>query len=107
MPSSSAHRGTARSGSTSTGCRPAARSSSSAATVDRAGAGTPAPNSAVVASRGATALANDPEMTVPAGDCFVRLQVVTSSGAVVAFGQPIWLLAAAPAGVPPARVLAG
>jgi hypothetical protein len=76
--------------------------------VDRAGAGTPAPNSAVVATRSATALANDPELALPAGDdCFVRLQVVTSAGAVVAFGQPIWLLAEEPAGVPANRLVAG
>lgn len=77
-------------------------------TVDRAGAGTPAPNSAVIASLGETDLVNDPELTLPAGDdSFYRLQVVTSSGAVVAFGQPVWLFAEEPAGVPAGRLVAG
>lgn len=76
--------------------------------VDHAGVGTPAPNSAVVATRGATALANDPEWILPAGDdCFVRLQVVNASGAVVAFGQPIWAFADLPLGVAANRLVAG
>jgi hypothetical protein len=47
-----------------------------------------------------------PPVALPARvDCFVRAQVVTSSGAVVAFGQPVWMLRAAPpsTGIPPRR----
>jgi hypothetical protein len=62
------------------------------------------PSSAVLATRDAGHL-GDP-VSVPAGDCFVRAQVVTGSGAVIGFGQPIWLLEEAPpTGVPNGRLV--
>jgi hypothetical protein len=77
--------------------------------VDYAGTPTPVPNTAVVATLTAEQLAASPDISLPADDDgFVRAQVVTSSGAVVGFGQPIWMLSAAPAtGVPNRRLVGG
>jgi hypothetical protein len=73
--------------------------------VDHAGIADPTPNVAVVATLGARDLSASSELTIDTqDDCFVRLQVVDPTGAVVAFGQPIWALKAAPPpGVPAAR----
>ncbi|MGZ4540414.1 MAG: hypothetical protein ACXVXS_14955, partial [Blastococcus sp.] len=59
----------------------------------------------VLASKAAGDLQKSQEVRLDAGeDCFVRLQVVGADGAVVAFGQPTWLLRKAPPhGVPAAR----
>jgi hypothetical protein len=73
--------------------------------VDYAGPSTPHPDTKVLASKGATDLGKSQEVRLDAGDdCFVRLQVVNSDGAVVAFGQPTWLLRTPPPhGVPASR----
>jgi hypothetical protein len=73
--------------------------------VDRAGGADPAPGTTVVRSLAATDVARTPEVALDvSGDCFHRLQVTDRSGAVVAYGQPIWLLGAPPpTGVPAAR----
>jgi hypothetical protein len=73
--------------------------------VDLAGPATPTPNTRVLSSRGAGDLASSRTFPVDTGDgCFVRLQVVDAGGAIVAFGQPTWLLTAPPShGVPAAR----
>jgi hypothetical protein len=75
--------------------------------VDYAGTGTPAPNTAVLASKSASALGSKAELTLDAGEeSFVRLQVVDRDGAIVAFGQPTWLLRKVPPhGVPKARTI--
>jgi hypothetical protein len=73
--------------------------------VDYAGPNTPDPGTEVVGRLGARDLSARSEVTVDTADeCFVRLQVVDGSGAVVAFGQPTWALKAEPAtGIPEAR----
>ena len=73
--------------------------------VDHAGAGTPEPNTSVLATRSASALGSPAELRLDAGEeCFVRLQVVDRDGAIVAFGQPTWMLRHEPPhGVPAAR----
>jgi hypothetical protein len=73
--------------------------------VDYAGVGTPDPNTTVLASKSASDLGSKAELTVDAGEeSFLRLQVVDRHGAVVAFGQPTWLLRREPPhGVPKAR----
>jgi len=73
--------------------------------VDYAGLSTPRPDTKVLASKGAGDLQKSAEVPLDAGDdCFVRLQVVRADGAVVAFGQPTWLLRNAPPhGVPAGR----
>ena len=73
--------------------------------VDYAGTGSPVPNTTVVSTRGASDLATP--VTIDTGDdCFVRLQVVNSAGAVIGFGQPTWALHSQPAtGVPAARLV--
>lgn len=75
--------------------------------VDYAGVGTPAPNTAVLASKSAKDLDSKAELALDAGEeSFVRLQVVDGDGAVVAFGQPTWLLRHEPPhGVPKARTI--
>ena len=77
--------------------------------VDYAGTANPRPNTAVLTSRTAAQLASDPTFVLPADDdVFVRAQVVTSSGAVVGFGQPIWQIREEPStGVPAGRLVAG
>jgi hypothetical protein len=59
----------------------------------------------VLASKSAKDLASKAEVGVDAGEeSFVRLQVVDRNGAVVAFGQPTWLLRREPPhGIPKAR----
>jgi hypothetical protein len=71
--------------------------------VDYAGTASPTPNTTVLRTLGA----NETSLTVDTGDdCFVRLQVVNSSGAVIGFGQPTWALHSPPAtGVPAARLV--
>jgi hypothetical protein len=72
--------------------------------VDYAGGSAPRPNTAVVASFTAAEVASNPQLILPADDDgFVRAQVVTSAGAVVAFGQPVWMLRTAPSTGVPAR----
>ena len=70
--------------------------------VDHAGTGDPNPNVAVVTRLGARDLSSSSDVAIDTGeDCFVRLQVIDRTGAVVAFGQPIWTLKAPPPdGVP-------
>ena len=72
--------------------------------VDRAGVADPTPGTTVVATLGAGEL--DRAGAVPldvSGDCFHRLQVIDGAGAVVAYGQPIWLLGQEPSGGVPER----
>ena len=73
--------------------------------VDYAGTAAPVPDTAVVAQYTADQLAANDLLPVDGTqECFYRLQVLDGSGAVVAFGQPIWLLHTAPStGVPAAR----
>ena len=73
--------------------------------VDYAGTGDPNPNVAVVTRLGARDLSSSSDVAIDTGeDCFVRLQVIDRTGAVVAFGQPIWTLKAPPPdGVPTPR----
>jgi hypothetical protein len=67
--------------------------------VDRAGAADPGPGTTVVKSLAAGDLARAPELSLDvSGDCFHRVQVTDRSGAVVGYGQPIWLLGATPPG---------
>jgi hypothetical protein len=75
--------------------------------VDYAGVGTPEPNSTVLASKSASDLRSKAELKLDAGEeSFVRLQVVDRAGAVVAFGQPTWLLRREPPhGIPKARTI--
>jgi hypothetical protein len=73
--------------------------------VDFAGIDDPHPNTTVVTRLGARDL--EARTSVPidtTDDCFVRMQVIDGTGAVVAFGQPIWTLKATPpVGIPQAR----
>jgi hypothetical protein len=72
--------------------------------VDRAGTASPTPNTVVGPTLDASALALSNEVPVDTSDdCFLRLQVVNSAGAVVAFGQPTWVLQSDPGGVPADR----
>jgi hypothetical protein len=73
--------------------------------VDRAGTADPSPRTAVVRTLGAADLSRTAEVPLDVdGDCFHRLQVTDRGGAVVAYGQPIWLLAEEPPqGVPDRR----
>ena len=77
--------------------------------VDYAGTAAPRPTPPCWASRTAAELASDPTFALPADDdVFVRTQVVTSSGAVVGFGQPIWQIREEPTtGVPTRRRVTG
>ncbi len=77
--------------------------------VDYAGTASPVPNTSVVRTLGATDLAGSATVSIDtATDCFVRLQVVDSSGAVVGFGQPAWALRTQPTGgVPADRLVTG
>ncbi len=71
--------------------------------VDYAGAAVPAPDTAVVASYPAAALAGGSvALSVDTGaSSFVRTQVRDAGGAVVALSNPVWLLREAPpAGIP-------
>lgn len=76
--------------------------------VDHAGTTEPRPNTAVVASRTSDQLDSDPTIPLPRDDDgFVRAQVVTGSGEVVGFGQPIWSIREEPStGVPSRRLAA-
>jgi len=72
--------------------------------VDHAGTADPTPGTTVVKSLAATDLARTPSLPLDvSGDCFHRVQVTDRDGAVVAYGQPIWLLGAPPAGGVPSR----
>jgi len=73
--------------------------------VDHAGTADPTPGTTVVKSLAATDLARTPSLPLDvSGDCFHRVQVTDRSGAVVAYGQPIWLLGTPPPlGVPTRR----
>ena len=64
-------------------------------------------NTTVLTTLGASDLASP--VTIDTGEeCFVRLQVVDSAGAVIGFGQPTWALHTPPAtGVPGTRLVAG
>jgi hypothetical protein len=75
--------------------------------VDYAGTGSAVPNTTVVHTLGAGDLAT-PLTVDTTDDCFVRLQVVDSAGAVIGFGQPTWALYSEPTtGVPAARLVTG
>jgi hypothetical protein len=71
-------------------------------TVDNAGTGTPTPNTTVVRTLGASDLESSNLVPIDTGeDCFHRLEVINSAGAVVGFGQPIWVLKSEPStGIP-------
>jgi hypothetical protein len=73
--------------------------------VDRPGTADPTPGTTVVRSLGASDLSRAGEVPLEVdGDCFHRLQVTDRAGGVVAYGQPIWLLAEEPSqGVPERR----
>jgi hypothetical protein len=73
--------------------------------VDYAGLRAPDPNTTTVKTLGARDLASSDEVVIDTtDDCFVRLQVTDRAGAIVAFGQPTWVLKEEPpGGVPPAR----
>jgi hypothetical protein len=65
--------------------------------VDLAGTADPTPGTAVVRTLGKADLSRAGEVPLEVdGDCFHRLQVTDRSGGVVAYGQPIWLLADEP-----------
>jgi hypothetical protein len=69
--------------------------------VDRPGISDPSATSLVLDTLSADRLNTSNEYVIDATqDCFVRLQVVDSYGAVVAFGQPIWMLQSNPGNVP-------
>ena len=74
--------------------------------VDYAGSAAPAPNSAVIATYGAAELSGG-SITLPVDCCvssFVRTQVKSSSGVVVALSNPAWLLREIPPdGIPTPR----
>ncbi len=73
--------------------------------VDRPGTADPTPGTTIVRSLGAADLGRAADVPLDVdGDCFHRLQVTDRSGAVVAYGQPIWLLGEEPSqGVPERR----
>jgi hypothetical protein len=73
--------------------------------VDRAGVGDPTPGTTVVKTLGAADLQGAGAVPLDvSGDCFHRVQVVDRAGAVVGYGQPIWVLGAEPpGGVPQQR----
>src|SRR3954454_5739792 len=74
--------------------------------VDFAGRADPRPNTSVVASYPASALTGGSVVTKidTRKSCFVRTQVKDSTGAVIAFSNPVWLLRSLPAtGIPTAR----
>jgi hypothetical protein len=76
--------------------------------VDRAGTADPTPGTSVVRTLGVGDLAREGALPLDVdGDCFHRLQVTDRSGAVVAYGQPIWLLAQEPPGGVPDHRRAG
>jgi hypothetical protein len=73
-------------------------------TVDYGGTGDPNPNTAVVATLGASDLQRSRELPIDtAQDCFHRVQVVDGGGGIVAFGQPIWVFKNQPRTAVPAR----
>lgn len=74
-------------------------------TVDNAGTGTPYPNSTVTRTLGEADLGSSNLLEVDTSeDCFHRLEVINSAGAVVGFGQPIWVLKSEPTtGIPEKR----
>ena len=75
-------------------------------TVDYAGTAAPAPNTSVIATYSAAALSGG-AVTLPVActvSSFVRTQVVSSSGVVVALSNPVWLLRQIPpTGIPSSR----
>ena len=72
--------------------------------VDRAGQADPRPGTTVVQTLGAADLERAGAVPLDvSGDCFHRLQVVDGAGAVVGYGQPIWVLGAEPPGGVPQR----
>jgi hypothetical protein len=72
--------------------------------VDRAGPADPRPGTTVVQRLGAADLSRADAVPLDvSSDCFHRLQVVDGAGAVVGYGQPIWVLGAEPPGGVPAR----
>ncbi len=72
--------------------------------VDRAGQADPRPGTTVVQTLGAGDLERADAVPLDvSGDCFHRLQVVDGAGAVVGYGQPIWVLGAEPPGGVPQR----
>jgi hypothetical protein len=73
--------------------------------VDRPGTADPNPATTVVSTLGGRDLARAREVPLDVdGDCFHRLQVTDGAGRIVAYGQPIWLLAEEPSrGVPDHR----
>ena len=75
-------------------------------TVDYAGTAAPAPNTSIIATYAAAALSGG-AVTLPVActvSSFVRTQVVSSSGAVVALSNPVWLLRQIPpTGIPGSR----
>ncbi|MCW2636856.1 MAG: hypothetical protein JWQ99_3223 [Blastococcus sp.] len=76
--------------------------------VDRAGTADPTPGTTVVQTLGAADLERSRDLPLDvSGDSFHRLQVTDRTGAVVAYGQPIWLLDAEPATGVPGRRRAG
>ena len=75
-------------------------------TVDYAGTAAPAPNTSVIATYSAAALSGGAVTLPVAGtvSSFVRTQVVSSSGVVVALSNPVWLLRQIPpTGIPSSR----
>jgi hypothetical protein len=73
--------------------------------VDYSGTASPVPNTTVLRTLGPNDLAT-PVTLDTSDDCFVRLQVVNSAGAVIGFGQPTWALHSQPGtGVPAARLV--
>jgi hypothetical protein len=74
--------------------------------VDYAGTSAPKPNAQLIASYTAAELAGGQVVqTVSTGqDSFLRTQVVSSTGAIIATSNPVWLLRNPPPnGIPPAR----
>ncbi|MGZ4537420.1 MAG: hypothetical protein ACXVXE_17905, partial [Nocardioidaceae bacterium] len=72
--------------------------------LDYAGTSDPTPNTQVVKTIGGTDLGPSVDVPLTADDAsFFRVQVVDRSGAVVALGQPTWLLDQARTPVPAAR----
>jgi hypothetical protein len=76
--------------------------------VDHAGTADATPGTSIVRSLGAKDLSRAQEVPLDVdGDSFHRLQVTDRSGAIVAYGQPIWLLSDKPQRDPGVRLVRG
>ena len=74
--------------------------------VDYAASSDPNPSTSVVKTLGDRDLSRSTELAIDTSDdCFHRLQVISSAGEVVGFGQPTWTMRERPeGGIPRPRV---